>query len=357
MGHLPGDKFHVGSRFPPRNGTAFPRTRASERSQRFTSRSRADGADGDATNQTIGGAASIANFRFDNDGNPVQRDDAMTQRSHRSQTNLLNVSNGASVGGSPVFQIPVQFVPANDASAASLQIPVHPSLLNGPRTGLSGSRSVHDLDRQTDRLTIHGDGDEDDGNDEENKTARSASRVSRRSKKRSKSVPKNRTLTPIEDREAWRDSGLDGAGGGWFTEGQALRNIRRHREAVGLPPRTVTGRTADRTAGNATERETEGEVQMAAAPRSSATPAVGYTGHLTEMHRLQIGKNFTDAAKESRKLQQSYRESLNGSFVSTRSHSPGGASRRERNRGAQTGRSTRRSQASQGSRRSQRSQN
>ncbi|KAI6239345.1 hypothetical protein M3Y99_00586700 [Aphelenchoides fujianensis] len=317
MGHLPGDKFHVGSRFPPRNGTAFPRTRASERSQRFTSRSRADGADGDATNQTIGGAA---------------------------QTNLLNVSNGVSVGGSPVFQIPVQFVPANDASAASLQIP--------PRTEMSGSRSVHDLGRQTDRLTIHGDGEEDEANDEENKTARSASRVSRRSKKRSKSVPKNRTLTPIEDREAWRDSGLDGAGGGWFTEGQALRNIRRHREAVGLPPRTVTGRTA----GNATERETA-TVQLAAASRSSATPAVGYTGHLTEMHRLQIGKNFTDAAKESRKLQQSYRESLNGSFVSTRSHSPGGASRRERSRGAQTGRSTRRSQASQGSRRSQRSQN
>jgi hypothetical protein len=40
------------------------------------------------------------------------------------------------------------------------------------------------------------------------------------------------------------------------------------------------------------------------------------------MHRLQIGKNFTDAAKESRKLQQSYRDSLNGSFMTTRSHSP-----------------------------------
>ncbi|KAI6180156.1 hypothetical protein M3Y98_00688900 [Aphelenchoides besseyi] len=332
MGHMPGAKFHVGSRTP--RGASFT---SSQRSQHFTSHSRAE------QTQTIGAgnrdSTSVANYRFDNDGNPIQRDEPQTQRSHRSQT-MLNASNVGGLGASPVFQIPVQFVPAADASSASLQIPVHPSMLNGlasngqPRTGMSGSRSVHDIARNTDRLSIHD--DEDEGR--ANKTARSASRASAGTKKRSKSLPK-RTITPIDDREPWHDAALNGANGGWWSEGQALRNIRRHREGLGLPSRTLTGRTV----GNQTERETDNEPQMAAAPRVSATPAVGYTGHLTELHRLQVGKNFTDAAKESRKLQQSYRESLNGSFMSTRSHSPGGQSRKQ----SRAARSTRRSQRSQ----------
>ena len=122
--------------------------------------------------------------------------DGGTQRSHR--TNLaLNVAGGGrgvtgvSGGGSiqtingvtsPVFQIPVQFVPAADGSSASLQIPVNASMMgeqrhspfatpiNGrlvgslPRTAVSGGRRSA-RGGSADRLHVHG--DEASGDDEE----------------------------------------------------------------------------------------------------------------------------------------------------------------------------------------------
>ncbi|KAI6192314.1 hypothetical protein M3Y97_00323800 [Aphelenchoides bicaudatus] len=330
MGHLPGAKFHVGSRLM-RAGTAYPGA-LSRRSQRSISKSRRGGNEDTELNGDV--AASVAGYNFDDDGNPIPRETRASFRNGVSQ--LGNSQNGG--GASPVFQIPVQFVHTQDASAASLQIPVHPNMIDGQgkstnhinlgaqtignRTAITASRSMHDLANNTDRLSIHNDADDE---------LVVGSRRSQRSndkKRRSKSAATTKTKKTAD----WQGAELNGAGG-WWSEGQALRNLRRHREINGLPPYTAAQPTSElqtqRTPKTGRQSRVGTEIDgneinrtQTSVERLGRTPAPGYTGHLIEMHRLQIGKNFTDAAKESRKLQQSYRESLNGSFMTTRSHSP-----------------------------------
>jgi hypothetical protein len=41
--------------------------------------------------------------------------------------------------------------------------------------------------------------------------------------------------------DEWQDTGL-GGGAGWWSEGQSLKNLRRHRENNGLPPYTAADR-------------------------------------------------------------------------------------------------------------------
>jgi hypothetical protein len=43
----------------------------------------------------------------------------------------------------------------------------------------------------------------------------------------------------------WQGSEFNGAGGGGWSEGQALRNLRRHREINGLPPYTAAQPTSE----------------------------------------------------------------------------------------------------------------
>ncbi|CAD5234150.1 unnamed protein product [Bursaphelenchus xylophilus] len=322
MGHKPGDKFLVGQRyFRGHDGTgAF-----TARSAKSPSRTLLEHAE---PTEALTGAASI-NYQYDSEGNPVVtegRQTRQTRGSRGSQRNgqtshsqlsqqaqsqypqAMNTLNTTMNG--PVFQIPVQFVPALDASSASLQIPVHPSMLNvNQNQPPSRSRSVHDLANNTDRLSIH----DEDGNGRTgrrtSRTRRSAgSRASRTSRsKRARSEPK----TPRDTRRGAANlnippdyDALNGAGSGWWSEGQALRNIRRHRERNNIPN---TGEPP-REAADAVESEVNQGYY------GNGTPAPGYTGHMMDLHRLGIGKNFSDTAKESRKLQQSLRDSFNSTF-------------------------------------------
>ncbi|CAD5229659.1 unnamed protein product [Bursaphelenchus okinawaensis] len=320
MGHKPGEKFLVGQRYHNvLNGTFAERSAPSPRTLLENAE----------PTEALTGAASV-NYQFDSDGNPVftegrqsrnsrnSRGSRRSQKSQRSQRNAetsqsqlmqqqqyLQPVNGLKASMGPVFQIPVQFVPALDASSASLQIPVHPSLLNvSQNQPPSRSRSVHDVAGGTERLSIH---------DEDNRTERRTSR-SRRSgtagsktarSKRARSEPKTQrdTRRGAASLNIPNDYGpLNGAGSGWWSEGQALRNIRRHRERNNIPN---TGEAP---------RETIEQSEVNQGYYGNGTPAPGYTGHMMDLPHLGIGKNFSDTAKDSRKLQQSLRDTFTQSF-------------------------------------------
>lgn len=89
---------------------------------------------------------------------------------------------------------------------------------------------------------------------------------------------------------------------GWWSEGQALKNIRRHQqnltEASGLSSKSNSNLANDQ--GSTTSRfrrrinaDDDDDVDV---------PTPGYSGHVPGIKTYGIGKPFTVAAKESRRM-------------------------------------------------------
>ncbi|KAI1706609.1 hypothetical protein Ddc_15190 [Ditylenchus destructor] len=130
--------------------------------------------------------------------------------------------------------------------------------------------------------------------------------------------------------------GLDEMQAGYWSEGQALKNIRAHQRSLrGLnaknnskPQHNWNNINEEEVVGNkhahddyAEEHQSHYTDQRQNSRQNGRfmrdTPVPGYSGHMTEIARLGVGKPFTEAAKESIKLQQSYQDILRGTFATT----------------------------------------
>ncbi|KAI1705551.1 hypothetical protein DdX_13515 [Ditylenchus destructor] len=131
--------------------------------------------------------------------------------------------------------------------------------------------------------------------------------------------------------------GLDEMQAGYWSEGQALKNIRAHQRSL----RGLNAKNNSRPQHNWNNVNEEEEVALNGHANDDCaeehqshytdqrqssrqngrfmrdTPIPGYSGHMTEIARLGVGKPFTEAAKESIKLQQSYQDILRGTFATT----------------------------------------
>lgn len=97
----------------------------------------------------------------------------------------------------------------------------------------------------------------------------------------------------------WQGAELNGVGGGAWSEGQALRNLRRHRELNGLPPYTAadglagggvaTARTAKSGREGVESERGRAQTTQTAFQRLGRTPAPGYTGHLIGKEKGILG--------------------------------------------------------------------
>uniref|UniRef100_A0A915CNB1 Uncharacterized protein n=1 Tax=Ditylenchus dipsaci TaxID=166011 RepID=A0A915CNB1_9BILA len=121
---------------------------------------------------------------------------------------------------------------------------------------------------------------------------------------------------------------------GWWSEGQALKNLHAHQQSLRAKKQDASPNGSTYGEGNNAGEDYRNHGSrngfspasyMDIKPRINeqrGVPVPGYSGHMTEMFRLGVGKPFTEAAKESIKLQKSYQESLHNTFIDNDSKSP-----------------------------------
>ncbi|KAE9555947.1 hypothetical protein FO519_000803 [Halicephalobus sp. NKZ332] len=171
----------------------------------------------------------------------------------------------------------------------------NPYLMNGMNgmNGISSSGSVHGLNNM--------------GAQSQNNQSYPNQRPET-SKSRSKSLPRKQPKSELRDM-------FGGIESGWWSEGQALKNLRRHQQGL----QSETGSNSHYSINDSTVNSITSSKRNNDWDDDVDVPTPGYSGHVPGIKQYGVGKPFTVAAKEARRIMHSGNDSTQISSSSAHS--------------------------------------
>jgi len=239
-----------------------------------------------------------------------QDEDFRRHESDSASNQNKEMQNGASFSPEQLAQMYQQQISQLQASGQLPQFQMmtpypygfNPYLMNGLNTlnGFSASGSVQGLNNVGTQAQ--------NGQSYTNSQNQTNNQRPDTSKSRSKSLPRRQPRSDVKDI-------FGGIESGWWSEGQALKNLRRHQQGI-----SDNGSNSNYSFNNdSTVHSTFSSKKNADWDDDADVPTPGYSGHVPGIRQYGIGKPFTIAAKEARRIMHGDKDSTQISSSSAHS--------------------------------------